>query len=100
MKKTADITVPRRYHVKKNDQVRVISGAHKGKEGKVLQILTKKARVIVEGVHMIKKAVRPTQINPKGGFEEKEGSIHVSNLKVLASGEKPDKASKAAKSKE
>jgi large subunit ribosomal protein L24 len=95
MKKTRDITVPRRYHVKKNDQVLVISGAHKGKQGKVLQILTKKARVIVEGVHMIKKAVRPSQTNTKGGFEEREGSIHVSNLKLVTAGEKPTKASKS-----
>jgi large subunit ribosomal protein L24 len=95
MKKTSDITVPRRYHVKKNDQVLVISGAHKGKQGKILQILTKKARVIIEGVHMIKKSVRPTQTNPKGGFEEREGSIHVSNLKLVAAGEKPAKTGKS-----
>jgi large subunit ribosomal protein L24 len=95
MKKTSDITVPRRYHVKKNDEVLVISGAHKGQKGKVLQILTKKARVIIEGVHMIKKSVRPTQTNPKGGFEQREGSIHVSNLKLVAAGEKPAKGGKS-----
>ncbi|MDZ4789556.1 MAG: 50S ribosomal protein L24 [Blastochloris sp.] len=95
MKKTSDITVPRRYHVKKGDQVVVISGAHKGKDGKILQILTKKARVIIEGVHMITKSVRPTQTNPKGGFEKREGSIHVSNLKVIAAADKPTKAKKS-----
>jgi large subunit ribosomal protein L24 len=86
---------PTKFHVKKDDQVRVISGAHKGKEGKVLQILRKEARVIVEGVRMIKKAQRPTQDNPKGGFQDKEGSIHISNVKLVAAAAKP--AAKAKK---
>ena len=76
------ITIPRKYHVKRNDEVTVISGAHKGKSGRVLQVLRGSARVIVEGVNVRKKAIRPTQDNPKGGFEEKETAIHVSNVKV------------------
>jgi large subunit ribosomal protein L24 len=77
------IAVPAKYHVKKDDEVLVISGSHKGKQGRVLQVLTAKSRVIVEGVNMMKKSVRPTQDRPKGGFDEKEGTIHVSNLKVV-----------------
>ena len=77
------ISIPASYHVKKDDEVLVISGAHKGKQGRVLQVLRGKARVIVEGVNLSKKAVRPTQDRPKGGFDEKEGTIHVSNVKVV-----------------
>jgi len=77
------ISIPAKYHVKKDDEVLVISGSHKGKQGRVLQVLKNKARVIVEGVNLTKKAVRPTQDRPKGGFDEKEGTIHVSNVKVV-----------------
>lgn len=89
------IELPRKYHVKKDDEVLVISGAHKGKQGKVLQVLRKKARVIIEGVNVTKKSVRPTQENPQGGFEEKEGSIHISNVKLVkAAGSKKEKEAK------
>ncbi|MDR1304839.1 MAG: 50S ribosomal protein L24 [Verrucomicrobiales bacterium] len=77
------IAIPAKYHVKKDDEVLIISGAHKGKQGRVLQVLKNKARVIVEGVNLTKKAVRPTQDRPKGGFDEKEGTLHVSNVKVV-----------------
>ncbi|MFQ3670081.1 MAG: 50S ribosomal protein L24 [Verrucomicrobiia bacterium] len=73
----------KRFHVKKDDEVAIISGAHKGQKGKVLQVLTKKDRVIVEGVNLVKKAVRASQNNPKGGFEEKEGAIHISNVRLV-----------------
>lgn len=77
------ITLPRKFHVKRNDEVEVISGAHKGQSGKVLQVLKKQARVIVEGVNVRKKAVRPTQENQQGGFEEKESPLHISNVRVV-----------------
>ncbi|MDR2463848.1 MAG: 50S ribosomal protein L24 [Verrucomicrobiales bacterium] len=76
------ISIPAKYHVKKDDEVVIISGSQKGKGGRVLQVLKSKARVIVEGVNLTKKAVRPSQDRPKGGFDEKEGTIHVSNVKV------------------
>ena len=66
--------------------VRVISGNHKGKEGKVLYVIPKKDRIIVEGINIIKKHTRPTQENPKGGVVEKEGSIHISNVMLVVSG--------------
>jgi len=76
------ISAPKRFHVKKDDEVEVISGSHRGKKGKILQVLTGKSRVIIEGVAMMKKASRPTQTNPKGGIDEKEGTIHISNVRV------------------
>ncbi|MDR1191036.1 MAG: 50S ribosomal protein L24 [Verrucomicrobiales bacterium] len=82
-KQKKKIAVPAKYHVKKDDEVVIVSGTHKGKQGRVLQVLRGKARVIVEGVNMTKKAVRPSQDRPKGGFDEKEGTIHVSNVKVV-----------------
>lgn len=85
--------MPKKFHVKKNDEVEIISGAHRGSKGKVLQVLTKKDRVIVEGVNMITKATRPTQINPQGGLEKREGSIHISNVRVVAEAAEPAKPS-------
>ena len=73
-------------HVKKGMTVRINSGNHKGEEGKILHIFPNRCRVIVEGVNFIKRATRPTQENPSGGFVEKEASIHVSNVVVIHSG--------------
>lgn len=71
-------------HVKKNDEVVVISGNHKGEKGKVLQVFPEKSQVIVEGVRMIKKHARRTQDRPEGGIIEKEGPIHISNVKLVS----------------
>ena len=68
-------------HVKKGDTVLVLSGADKGKTGRVLRVVPDKDRVVIEGVNMIKKHSRPTQRNPKGGIVEKEAPIHISNVK-------------------
>ncbi len=68
------------FHVKKNDQVVVIAGPDKGKRGRVIAVEGKKARVIVEGVHMIKKHMRKSQQYPNGHIVEREGSIHISNV--------------------
>ena len=72
--------------IKKGMQVRVISGANKGEEGKVLFSSPKKQRVVVEGVNFVKKSTRPSQENPNGGIIEKEASLHVSNVMVLQGG--------------
>ena len=72
--------------IKKGMKVRVISGAHKGQEGKVLFSSPKKQRVVVEGVNFIKKSTRPSQENPNGGIVEKEASLHVSNVLVVQGG--------------
>ncbi len=67
-------------HIKKNMIVQVISGNHKGSEGKVLYIFPKSEKVIIEGVNLIKRATRPSQENPAGGFVEKEAPLHISNV--------------------
>lgn len=67
-------------HIKKNMIVRVISGNHKGSEGKVLYIFPDVNKVIIEGVNLVKRATRPSQDNPAGGFVEKEAPLHVSNV--------------------
>ncbi|HCJ12582.1 MAG: 50S ribosomal protein L24 [Verrucomicrobia bacterium GWF2_51_19] len=66
--------------LKRGDEVVVIAGSHKGKRGKVLELLSKKNRVVVEGVAMVKKCVRKSEKNPEGGMETREGSIHYSNV--------------------
>ncbi len=73
--------------IKKNMIVKVISGANKGQEGKVLFVNPKKNRLIVEGVNFIKKSTRPTQDNQKGGIIEKEAPIDISNVMVLQNNE-------------
>ena len=69
--------------IKKDMIVKVISGANKGQEGKVLFVNPKKNRLIVEGVNFLKNSTRPTQDNQKGGITEKEASIDISNVMVL-----------------
>jgi large subunit ribosomal protein L24 len=66
--------------VKKGDEVVVIAGADKGKRGRVIAVLTKKDRVIVEGVRMIKKHMRKSQQHPQGAILEREGTVHRSNV--------------------
>ena len=73
-------------HVKKGMLVKVISGNHKGMEGKILNVFPKKNRVIVEGVNFRKRASRPTQENPSGGFVEREAPLHISNVMVVNNG--------------
>jgi large subunit ribosomal protein L24 len=70
----------KRFHVKKGDEVVVIAGAQAGKRGKIIAVASKKERVIVEGVRMIKKHMRKSQANPQGAIIEREGTIHISNV--------------------
>jgi large subunit ribosomal protein L24 len=76
-----------KFHIKKGDQVEVISGNHKGSIGKVLQIIAKKNQALVEGVRLVKKHQKKNQDNPQGSILEQEGAIHVSNLKLIEKGE-------------
>ena len=73
-----------RFHVKKGDEVVVIAGADKGKRGKIIAVATKKQRVIVEGVRMIKRHMRKSQQHPQGAIVEREGSLHISNVAKAA----------------
>lgn len=67
-------------HVKKGDKVMVISGKDKGKTGVILASFPKKDRVLVEGVNIVKKHTKPSQVNPQGGIISQEAPIHVSNV--------------------
>ena len=67
-------------HVKKGDEVVVISGTERGKRGKVIEVITKSERVIVEGLKMIKRHTRKNQNNPQGAIIEREGTMHMSNV--------------------
>ncbi len=69
-----------KFHIKRGDAVLVIAGSHKGKEGKVLEILGAKNRARVEGVAMLKRHLKKSTEHPQGAIIEREGSVHVSNL--------------------
>ena len=69
-----------RYHVKRGDPVVVISGSHKGKEGKILEVLPAKDRARIEGVALVKRHTKKSQEHPQGAIVEREGSVHISNL--------------------
>ena len=87
-----------KFHIKRNDVVVVIAGAHKGKQGKILEIRSAKNRAVVEGVAMIKRHLKKSQENPQGKIAEREGTIHVSNLMLLARYEASKRARKPAAS--
>jgi large subunit ribosomal protein L24 len=71
----------RKCHVKKNDEVVILAGSDRGKRGRVIAVLLKKQRVIVEGARMIKRHTRKSAANPQAGkIVEREGSIHLSNV--------------------
>ena len=72
--------------VKKGDTVQVITGNDVGKIGRVIKVFLDRERVVVEGVNLVKKHARPTQETPQGGIIEKEATIHVSNVMMVAAG--------------
>jgi large subunit ribosomal protein L24 len=72
------------FHIKRGDEIVVIAGAHKGKSGKILEILPAKQRARIEGVAMIKRHLKKSQDHPQGTIAEREGSVHVSNLMLKA----------------
>ncbi|MDR0902215.1 MAG: 50S ribosomal protein L24, partial [Opitutaceae bacterium] len=80
--------------VKRGDQVVVISGAHKGKSGKILEIVAAKQRVRVEGVALVKRHTKPQGEQKPGGIIEREGTIHVSNLMKQADYDSSKRAKK------
>jgi large subunit ribosomal protein L24 len=73
--------------IRKDDTVKVITGKHKGKTGRVLEVNRDKGRVLVEGVALVKKHTRPNPAKQiKGGIAEREASIHASNVMILTAG--------------
>jgi large subunit ribosomal protein L24 len=89
-----------KLHVKKGDHVEVISGNFRGSTGKILQVLPKKSRVLIEGVRLIKKHLRKSQDNPSGKIAEREGPIHISNVKLVEREKETKKKSKSKATKE
>jgi len=83
--KNSQVNTRVKTHVKRGDLVEVITGDNRGARGVVLHVIRKprSVRVMVEGVNFIKKATRPTQDRPSGGFMEKEAAIHISNVKLV-----------------
>jgi large subunit ribosomal protein L24 len=86
-----------KFHVKKGDQVEVISGNFRGSSGKILEVIHRKQRVLVEGVRIIKKHLRKSEDNPSGKIAEREGPIHISNVKLIERETKADKKAKKEK---
>lgn len=72
-----------KLHIKKGDIVFVNAGEDKGKTGRVLEVLVKKQRAVVEGVNIVSKHTKPNAKNPQGGIEHKEAPVHISNLNVI-----------------
>lgn len=78
------ITLPKhKFHIKSGDTVLVIGGNSKGQRGVVKEVIVEKDRARVEGVAMITKHLKPTASNPQGSLEKTEGSVHISNLKLV-----------------
>ena len=71
--------------IKKGDRVMVLTGKDKGRQGNVLKVLPKDERVVVEGLNMVQRHTRPTQMDPQGGIKNKEASLHLSNVAVVDS---------------
>ena len=90
--------------IKVGDNVRVITGSNKGKEGKVLKVLRNENRVLVDGVNVVKKHIKPNKANETGGILEVEAPIHISNVKLVTKETKKEvketKTKKTSKKKE
>ncbi|NVK05501.1 MAG: 50S ribosomal protein L24 [Flavobacteriia bacterium] len=72
-----------KFHIKKGDNVQVIAGNAKGKTGRVIRMIPKQNRAVVEGLNMVKKHQKPSASNPQGGIVEMEAPIHISNLMLV-----------------
>jgi large subunit ribosomal protein L24 len=75
-----------KLHIKKGDTVYVNTGVDKGKTGRVLEVLVKDQRAIVEGVNLVSKSTKPNAKSPQGGIVKKEATIHISNLNPVENG--------------
>jgi large subunit ribosomal protein L24 len=86
-----------KFHVKKGDNVEVISGNFKGSSGRILEVLPRKQRVLIEGVRIIKKHLKKSEDNPSGKIAEREGPIHISNVRLVEGEGKAEKRPKKQK---
>tara|TARA_Y100000768_G_C23891659_1_gene640486 strand:+ start:800 stop:1084 length:285 start_codon:yes stop_codon:yes gene_type:complete len=73
----------RKFKIKVGDYIKIIAGSNKGSEGKVINIIKKNQKVVVEGLNLVKKHVKPNSKNTQGGIEEKEAPIHISNISLV-----------------
>lgn len=73
----------KKLHIKKGDTVYVNSGEDKGQQGRVLEVLPKEDKALVEGINIVSKHAKPSSENPQGGIMKKEAPIHISNLMVV-----------------
>ncbi len=88
-----------KLNIKKGDNVKVIAGDSKGKQGKVLEVDTDKLYAIVEGVNLMSKNTKPNAKNTKGGIVKKEAGIHISNLMLIDNTGKPTRVGRKTDSK-
>ena len=88
----------RKFKIKVGDYVKVIAGSNKGSEGKIVSIIKKREKVIIEGLNLVKKHIKPNSKNPQGGIEEKESPIHISNVSLLDNNVNKEEAKKETKS--
>jgi large subunit ribosomal protein L24 len=70
-------------HVRRGDLVEVVAGREASRRGRVLRVMTESNRVLIEKVNLVKRHMRPTQKHPQGGIVEKEGSLHISNVRLV-----------------
>ena len=75
--------------IKKGDRVVILTGKDKGKTGNVVRVFPKESRVLVEGVNIVQRHTRPTQLDPQGGIKNKEAPIHLSNVAIADANGKP-----------
>lgn len=83
--------------VKVGDNVKVLAGKDKGKEGRIVRILKKDNKVVVEGINMVKKHIKPNRMNEVGSIQDMEAPIHISNVKKVEAKAETKKATKAEK---
>ena len=83
--------------VKVGDKVKILAGKDKGKEGTIIATLKKKDRVVVEGINIVKKHIKPRRLNENGQIIETESPIHVSNVKKIDNTKKTAKTKKSTK---
>ena len=88
----------KKFKIKVGDFVKVIAGSNKGSEGKVVNIIKKREKVIIEGLNLVKKHIKPNSKNPQGGIEEKESPIHISNIFLINNSVKKERAKNETKS--
>ena len=72
-----------KLHIRKGDEVIVLTGKNKGQKGKVLKVFVKEEKAIVDGVNMVSKSMKPSAKNPQGGIVKQEAPIHISNISLI-----------------